>query len=137
MRTAIIVDIDGTLSKMNGRGPFEWDRVGEDLVNRPIQALVNLYHQAGRHIIIFSGRDGICKPQTTSWLVLNNIPFHELHMRPEGNNEKDAIIKRRLFDEHVNGKYNVEVVLDDRDQVVDMWRKDLELTCLQVAYGDF
>ena|SRR5688500_15528169 len=137
MRTAIIVDIDGTLAKMNGRGPFDWDRVGEDKVNEPIRTLVNLYHMAGRHIIIFSGRDGCCKPQTTSWLVLNRIPFHDLYMREEGNNEKDAIIKRRLFDTHVKDNFIVEVVIDDRDQVVKMWREDLGLTCLQVAYGNF
>jgi hypothetical protein len=28
-------------------------------------------------------------------------------------------------------------VLDDRNQVVDMWRNDLGLTCLQVDWGDF
>ena len=33
-------------------------------------------------------------------------------------------------------KYNVAFVLDDRDQVVRVWR-DLGLTCLQVDYGDF
>lgn len=134
MTKAIIVDIDGTLAKMNGRGPFEWDRVGEDKVNDPVRLMVNLY--PGK-VIIFSGRDGVCRPETFTWLVKNHIRFDELFMRPEGNNEKDSIIKRRLFDEHIAGKYEIEFVLDDRNQVVDMWRKDLELTCFQVDYGDF
>ena len=33
-------------------------------------------------------------------------------------------------------KYFVEFVLDDRNQVVDLWRKDLNLPCLQVNYGN-
>lgn len=57
-------------------------------------------------------------------------------MRPEGNNEKDSIIKRRMFDEYIRGKYYVDFVLDDRNQVVEMWR-NMGLTCLQVAEGDF
>ena len=35
-----------------------------------------------------------------------------------------------------NLKYSASIVLDDRKQVVDMWRS-LGLTCLQVADGDF
>lgn len=50
--------------------------------------------------------------------------------------EKDAIIKERLFRQHIEGKFCVEFVIDDRDQVVRMWR-DLGLRCLQVADGDF
>lgn len=58
-------------------------------------------------------------------------------MREAGNNEKDSIIKRRLFDTYIKDKYDIQFVLDDRNQVVDMWRKDLGLCCLQVDYGDF
>ena len=134
---AIIVDIDGTLAKMNGRGSFEWMRVGEDLVNEPIRHIVNLYKGAGHRIILFSGRDSVCREVTKKWLQDNFIKWDYLYMRPEGNNEKDAIIKRRLFDDHVDGLFEILFVLDDRNQVVDMWRKDLGLTCLQVNYGDF
>lgn len=137
MKKAIIVDIDGTLAKMNGRGPFEWGRVGEDKVNYPIRHLVNLYQGSGHTIIVFSGRDGCCREITENWLSDNYIGYNHLFMRPIGNNEKDAIIKRRLYDEHVAGKFDVQFVLDDRNQVVDMWRKDLGLTCFQVDYGDF
>jgi len=133
---AIIVDIDGTLAKMSGRGPFEWHRVGEDKVNEPIKSIVNLYASIC-NVIIFSGRDGCCMPQTIKWLKDNDISYNSILMRPEGNYEKDAIIKRRLYDNHIVGKYDIQFVLDDRDQVVEMWRKDLGLTCLQVDYGNF
>jgi predicted kinase len=133
---AIIVDIDGTLAKMNGRGPFEWYRVGEDHVHDHIRTLVNILGlQTEYHIVIFSGRDGSCLPQTIAWLNMHGIYFDEIFMRPEGNNEKDSVIKKRLFEQHVRGKYYV--VLDDRDQVVKMWRHELGLPCLQVAEGNF
>lgn len=133
---AIIVDIDGTLAKMNGRGPFEWDKVDQDLVKEPIRLIVNTI---GHHhyVIIFSGRDGSCMEMTKKWLLDNGIRHDDLFMRPAGNQEKDSIIKKRMFEENIRGKYYIDFVLDDRNQVVDMWRKELGLTCLQVDYGDF
>lgn len=133
---AIIVDIDGTLAKMNGRSPFDWSRVGEDKVNEPVRTVLMAMRKT-HMVIIFSGRDGVCRTETINWLNNNRIHYNKIFMREEGNNEKDAIIKRRLFDTHIAGKYEIEFVLDDRNQVVDMWRKDLGLTCLQVDYGDF
>ena len=133
---AIIVDIDGTLAKMQGRGPFEWHRVGEDKVNQPIKDIV-LAMKKTHAVIIFSGRDGSCLTETINWLIENSIYYDKIFMRDAGNNEKDSIIKRRLFDTYIKDKYEINFVLDDRNQVVDMWRKDLGLTCLQVDYGDF
>lgn len=130
---AIIVDIDGTLAKMNGRSPFDWSRVGEDDCNEVVKKLVNEYTGI---VIIVSGRDGICKEQTIDWLRKNGINYYRLFMRDVGNVEKDSIIKRRLFEDNIRGKYFVEYVLDDRNQVVEMWRS-LGLTCLQVSDGDF
>jgi uncharacterized HAD superfamily protein len=135
---AIIVDIDGTLAKMNGRSPFAWDRVGEDKVNEAVRKLINIYFLSGSGlVIIFSGRDSVCRDITVKWLEDNKINYDMLHMRPEGNNEKDSIIKRRMYDEYIADRYDIEFVVDDRDQVVEMWRKDLGLTCFQVDYGNF
>ena len=62
---------------------------------------------------------------------------YELFMRPQGDSSKDATIKYELFEKHILGRYYVELVVDDRQQVVDMWRRQLGLTCVQVDYGDF
>jgi predicted kinase len=107
---AIIVDIDGTLAKMNGRGPFDWDRVGEDLCNDVIK---NIVHNYSGDVILMSGRDSICRTETINWLYDNGIFYNELFMREHGNFEKDTIIKRRMFEENVRGKYYIEYVLDD------------------------
>jgi hypothetical protein len=57
-------------------------------------------------------------------------------MRQTDDNRKDSIIKEEIYDAHIRGKYNVLFVLDDRDQVVQMWRS-LGLTVLQCNEGDF
>lgn len=130
---AIIVDIDGTLAHRNDRSPFNWKRVIEDSCNETIKKISNSYNG---HVLIFTGRDAICKDDTIYWLEINNIKFDKIFMREINNNESDAIIKKRLFEENVRGKYFIEYVLDDRDQVVKMWRS-LGLICLQVAEGNF
>lgn len=135
---AIIVDIDGTIAKMVDRGPFEWSKVGSD---QPIEPIINLVHLLSDFypILFLSGRDEICRPQTEEWLEQNTYikSYSKLFMRPQGNNEKDSIIKRRIYDTKIKNVYDVRYVLDDRDQVVKMWREELGLTCLQVAYGNF
>lgn len=130
---AILVDIDGTLAKMKDRSPFDWSKVGQDSCNEVIKNIVNSYN--GK-VIVFSGRDSVCRKETERWLDENLISYNDLFMREEGNCEKDSIVKRRLFEQNIRGKYFIEYVLDDRNQVVAMWR-EMGLTCLQVAEGDF
>jgi len=97
-----------------------------------------MFNQTGSgEIILLSGRSELYAPQTVEWLEKHDIPFSYLYMRKVGDNRKDSIIKRELFEEFVENKFYVEFVLDDRDQVVDLWRKDLNLPCFQVYYGDF
>lgn len=134
---AIIVDIDGTLAKMNGRSPYDYSLVHTDLVNEPIAELVYYMSEpAGHQVIIVTGRDGSCEEETKQWLRDNDIPFDAFFIRPAGNKEKDSIIKKRIFEENIKDNYQIKFVLDDRDQVVEMWRS-LGLTCLQVGYGNF
>jgi predicted kinase len=131
----VICDIDGTLALMNGRGPFEWHEVGTDKVNEPIANLVRKLWQF-YPVIIFSGRDEVCRKETEEWLSRNGIPFKALYMRPQGSMVKDFIVKEEMYRKNIENIYNVKFVLDDRQQVVDLWRS-LGLTCLQVADGKF
>lgn len=131
----IIVDIDGTLAHMNNRSPFDWGKVGEDTVDEVVKSIVNAQPEH-KMVIIMSGRDEICREDTVKWLNDNGIRYDFLYMRPQGNNEKDSIIKKRLFEDHVRGNMYVDFVLDDRNQVVNLWR-NMGLKCLQVQGGDF
>lgn len=136
LRTVVIYDIDGTVAKMNGRSPFDWSRVHEDTVNEPVAEIVRERWLAGCPVFAVSGRDGSCRDLTENWLRANDIPFDGLFMRAAGDMRKDSIVKMEIFEEHFKGKYNIKFILDDRNQVVRMWRS-LGLTCLQVADGDF
>lgn len=132
-----LFDVDGTLALMNGRAPYDWHRVGEDLPNEPVVRILRfLYNNSSASIFIVSGRDGICKEETKLWLDTYEIPYTRVFMRDVGNNEKDAIIKERIYRENFEGQWNVLAVFDDRSSVVQMWR-ELGLLCLQVAPGDF
>ncbi|AGT13075.1 polynucleotide kinase [Mycobacterium phage Crossroads] len=143
---AIIVDIDGTLAHMTGRSPYDYTQVHTDVVDEQIRWLVGLVDYYGGpngvHVLIVSGRDDSCREATQEWLWKNAIPYDELHMRPtgakdeHGNKLPDYLVKYDLFDQNIRGKYNVRFVLDDRDQVVNLWRS-LGLKCLQVQPGDF
>jgi len=133
----IIVDIDGTVAlRSPTRSPFDWARVGEDLSNTNIINLINNYRSGNLIPLIFvSGRDIVCKDTTERWLSCF-FKNYKLFMRPENDYRKDTIIKREIYEKEILNKYNVLFVLDDRDCVVEQWR-DMGLTCLQVAEGDF
>lgn len=134
--SVVIYDIDGTVALMKNRSPFDWSRVHEDSVNEPVADLIRLISSQNIPVIAVSGRDGSCRSLTENWLTANGIPFDELFMRAAGDSRKDSIVKMEIFDREFRGKFNIKFVLDDRNQVVDMWRS-LGLTCLQVAEGNF
>lgn len=130
---AIIVDIDGTLAKMNGRWPFDWSRVWEDLPHEDIVALVKILEQ--EHYVLFvSWRDEICRAETQSWLDKQWLEW-TLYMRKESDNRKDSIVKYEILQDLIR-IYYISYVIDDRDQVVKMWRQAW-LRCLQVAEWAF
>ncbi|GAB3219621.1 phosphatase domain-containing protein [Spirosoma arcticum] len=136
----ILVDIDGTVADKGDRSPFDWHKVGLDTPKWPIINLVKAMRVSGYAIVFFSGRDAVCRSETTDWLCEHfgwSATDFDLFMRPENDNRKDAIVKAELFAQHIAGRYYVEFVVDDRQQVVDMWRRTLGLTCVQVNYGDF
>lgn len=134
---ALICDLDGTLALMNGRNPFDASRCDEDVLNEPVANVLINYKKAGYQIVLLSGREDKFRAPTERFLEKHSIGFDALLMRKTADNRKDSIIKKEIFDAEVKDKYFVEFILDDRNQVVDMWRNDLKLPCFQVFYGDF
>jgi predicted kinase len=130
---AIIVDLDGTLALLNGRNPYDASKCEEDSVN---EVVLNIMESSSASVLLVSGRSDEHRPQTERWLLKHGINYTALHMRKAGDNRKDAIIKREIYDEHIVGRCNIKYVLDDRTSVVNLWRS-LGLVCLQVADGDF
>lgn len=134
---AVICDLDGTLSLLNGRDPYNASTCDEDLLNQPVANLLKIAKNQGYKIILLSGRENIYREPTERFLEKYAIDYDLLIMRNANDFRKDSIIKREIFEQEIRGKYFIEFLLDDRNQVVDMWRKELNLPCFQVNYGDF
>jgi predicted kinase len=131
---AIICDLDGTIAHLNGRNPYDATGCSDDHPNKNVVNILNIHVD---HQIFVTGREDKHREETLAFLNKHCIaPNRQLFMRKTGDFRKDCIVKREIFDEHIRDKFNVKFVLDDRDQVVKMWRR-LGLTCLQVAEGDF
>lgn len=131
---AVVCDLDGTLALLNGRSPYDASTCEQDLLNPAVAAIVHSLRDVT--LLLLSGREDKHRPQTERWLATHGIPYVELHMRPTGDMRKDSIVKLEIFEREVRPRFNVQFVLDDRNQVVEMWRS-LGITCLQVAEGDF
>ncbi len=135
---AVLVDIDGTVADHTGvRGPYDWSGVS---VDRPRPVIIDHVRMLAEHmrVIFLTGRPESCRAETCAWLDRHvGVSVEAVHMRPTGRpQDKDSVVKLALFDEYVRDRYTVHSVLDDRAQVVAMWRR-LGLTVLQVAPGRF
>lgn len=134
----IIVDIDGTLAlKSPERDIHDYHLVHLDTPNTAVVNLVTNLASHNWHPIIMSGRSEDCREVTQNWLDKNVWPNLPLYMRPSRDHRPDWIVKNELFDAHIRDRFHVRFVLDDRDQVVTLWRDRLQLPTFQVAYGDF
>lgn len=134
----ILIDLDGTIALHNGRSPYEYEKCDTDLPNFPVIKVIENYLSYGCGDIIFmSGREDSCKEKTLQW-IQDNIQIMpgeiQLYMRKTGDRRKDAIIKRELFEKHIKNNYYIDFVIDDRPQVIRMW-KDLGLFVFNVGDG--
>lgn len=130
-KDVIICDLDGTLAHLNGRSPYDASTCENDILNTKVASLLK-----GRNVVLMSGRQDKDREPTIRWLQANNIQYLALFMRPTKDGRSDSIVKREMFENNVAPYYEIDFVLDDRQQVVDMWRS-IGLTCFQVAPGDF
>ena len=121
--TAVVCDIDGTVAEHVGRSPYDYTKVSTD---KPIDHVIAILEALAQdHEIIFlSGRKDSCYDDTLSWLR-THVPFWDgqLFMRPDDSNVPDYIVKESLFNDNINGKYQVVAMIDDRLQVCRLWAK--------------
>ncbi len=138
----VIYDLDGTAAIMGDRSPYDANRCDEvDRPNIPLLCVLNSLRQVSGHgrytTIAMSGRSSDYREATKRFIDKHGFPCDALYMRVSGDSRKDAVVKGELYEAHIKGKYNVLVVFDDRNQMVDFWRKDIGVPCFQVNYGDF
>lgn len=140
---AIIFDLDGTLAKMNGRSPHDLEKCGTDLPNWNVVNLAKTFKIQGYKIITVSGRETGTENDpnryyrwTRQWLETNGVENDEHFQRAFGDYRKDDIVKEEIYWKSIADKYDVELCIDDRDSVVEMWRR-IGIECWQVNFGDF
>ena len=133
LKKAIICDLDGTLCQMVDRGPFEGWKCGSDELDIPVSNILKRFKDY--EIILLSGRNKAWD-ETIEWLSKHGVYYDSLYMRADTDERSDRIVKKEFYEKYIEGKFNVEFVLDDRNQVVDLWR-EIGLKCLQTQPGVF
>lgn len=150
-KDAIIVDLDGTMCDTSHRQHLvdakKWDEFYEALDHDPINQWCDdvvwaVQNEMRWKIIYVSGRPEKYRKKTVAWFTekwgveVGQDEDFKLFMRKDGDFRQDAIIKKEIYQNHIEPFFNVKLCIDDRKQVVDMWRS-LGLVCFQCAEGDF
>ena len=128
LQDIIICDLDGTLALFGNKNPYSRDFINDE-INKPLKVVLQ-YLFDGYKIIFFSGRSEDYRKETVKWLCrelgwLKADIEPNLFMRQTGDKRKDVIVKREMYQTHIEGKYNVFCVFDDRPVIVKMWREEM------------
>lgn len=120
----LICDLDGTLALFDRDKVNPYDRdFSADEVNDAVRDLLRNNSGRGCSLILLSGRKEQHRIATEQWLKSYAIPYDALHMRPDNDNRRDVEVKEDLYNQHIAGKYNVVMVIDDRLQVCRLWHR--------------
>lgn len=144
----VIFDLDGTLADLTHRlhwiatKPKRWNEffkaADKDAVIEPIARVARGFCW-GNRVVICSGRPDNTRVMTETWLAEMwgaGRAHAGLYMRKAGDYRADDIVKGELLDQILADGFRPELVFDDRDRVVKMWRAR-GIRCCQVAEGDF
>lgn len=160
----VVCDLDGTLCDVEHRRhhvrpPVEWEGplgpleladkkpfkknwkaffedIPKDTVVLPVMDILASFNARGTRIVFCSGRSTNEQKMTEEWLKKNCGFMWTLYMRDRNDSRQDAIVKEIILDFELLTRYKPYFMLDDRDQVVQMWRRRGFL-CMQVAEGNF
>jgi len=127
----VIYDLDGSMCLISHRNPYDASRCIDDTPHEHVVELCKLHHDNGHKIFFFSGREDKHRAMTEEWLNTYFGYPYELYMRETDNFEDDVKLKERLFNTHVNNKYNCRAWVDDRGKVCK-WVYDNNLPLFRV-----
>jgi hypothetical protein len=111
----------------------------DDTPIKPVISLLKHLIHTGADVWVWSGRMVTVQTETMAWLGDQGILplISGLRMRPAKDHTIDHVLKERwLRDLNPESRARLACVFDDRNQVVEMWRRNGVLCC-QVAPGDF
>lgn len=142
--SAVIIDLDGTMCDVSHRlhhvrgEKRNWKAFFQELTNdSPNEWCRSIVNSMKEHysIIFASGRPDDYYKQTKEWLIRHGLPT-DLYMRCRGDHRQDYIAKEIILDFEILTRVNPLMFIDDRKQVVDLWRKR-GFICLQCDDGEF
>lgn len=158
-RPLYIFDLDDTLAitshrqhlisgASSGRDKKNWHayfaECEGDTPNQPVIETLKQLRLSGAEAWIWSGRMDSVRAQTVRWLVAH-AGFESgeldspciLRMRDADDWTADHLLKQRWLGEmQTEDRARLIAVFDDRDRVVDMFRRR-QISCFQVNYGNF
>lgn len=139
---AVIVDMDGTLVNVSSvrhhvRKGLQPDGTynkyknfrafHEAAVNcPPILETVHMvmdWHMTGTKIIIVTARSSEFYHHSLWWLLLNEIPFDDMFMRPWGDYRADYEVKKDLL-ALIRDRYNPVFAFDDNPNIIRLWDEE-------------
>ena len=145
----VIFDVDGTLMDITHRRKFvdgsqkkDWKTFLDPIImqgdtpNWPVRDIAIALKRAGVEIVIVSARNERHREVTELQLKTAGVEFAHLFLREDEDFRADDEFKQDVLDALRNNGWNPDLVFDDRNRVVSMWRAN-GVPCFQVADGDF
>ena len=146
----VVSDLDGTLANVDHRRHYvrrekplkpNWVMFFEKMIDDPVNEWCRILLESMKEtypIVYATGRPGDYKEHTELWLQENRLryPGSSLFTRLAKDHRKDDVVKEIILEFEIKTRYDILFVVDDRQQVVDMWRKHGYIV-LQCAKGDF
>ena len=134
MTQTIICDLDGTLCNIEHRRHLvegekkNWklffDEMHKDTANAwCVLLLAAMRSRPATEIVFVTGRPDSHKGMTEEWLSRHGFAGNDLFMRKTGDYRPDWQIKEEILNKHLKDRL-ILFVIDDRKQVVDMWRRN-------------
>ena len=134
--TCVVVDMDSTLCFNTTKRPWYGEGAAEGMINDiPNGCVCDVISELQKSypIILATGRDTSQEEVTKQWLLDHEINVSEFYFRKEGDYRKGVEVKREQI-ENIMKNYNILVVFDDCEPIVQMYR-DMGLTVLQPNKG--
>lgn len=136
----VVFDLDGTIADIGHRvhhvrgGRKNWDaffaECGNDIGVPHVIGTLHAHLAAGHKVRIWSARSDKVRAETEAWLSEMRIdPALLQHMRAEGDSTPDVELKKFWLSQEYE---KPDLIYDDRQRVVDMWRAE-GIPCFQVV----
>lgn len=128
---AVIFDRDGTLASCQRHlvadGESDWGEFNAwipfDAVVPEVAVLFQILRQnTGMALIVTTGRTDNFRYQMSAWLDKYELTPDRLYMRRNGDRRVDSTVKQEIYERWIEPEFDVKLVVDDRPQVVEMWR---------------